>query len=104
MSPRRRLVLASVAEIIDEAGGSPTMRALSERLRLSRSIVQRHVIALVRDGYLRRTGPDRASGLEVLRLPGRALSLEEAAWCQANPGRVRAMMALARDTGAGAWA
>ncbi len=95
MTRRQRQVLACVNDVIARTGVSPSTAEIGALLGVSTGVVSEHLRRLIADGYVRRTRFGRAvRSLQVLRMPGNGLSAVEAAWCVANPERVRAMMAL----------
>lgn len=106
MSPRRRQLLMFVHDQVSTTGVVPTMQEMGDALGITTSSVRELLDRLEADGHVRRPlGRNRPRSLQVVRLPGRGLLAAEAAWCHANPERVRAMMAVAgASLGAGAGA
>ena len=96
MTPRQRQVLLTINDTIARTGVSPSTAEIGAALCLSSGVISDHLRKLIADGYIRRTRYGRAvRALEVVKLPGKGLTAVEAAWCNANPERVRAMMRLA---------
>ena len=96
LTPRQRQVLLTINDTIARTGVSPSTAEIGAALGLSSGVISDHLRKLIADGYIRRTRYGRAvRALEVVKLPGNGLTAVEAAWCNANPERVRAIMRLA---------
>ena len=88
-------VLVAIRDKLAATGCSPTMRELAERVDVSAGTVHRSVKHLVKMGKLARVGSARSSRIRPIDIPNGGLNAAELAWCQANPGRVKAMMQVA---------
>jgi len=66
MTPRQQQVLATIHDIMRETGLPPTVREIGQRVGLRSSCtVQRHLEALERKGYIRRS-PTKARTIEIV--------------------------------------
>lgn len=72
---------------------------IGAQLGVSAAAATIHLRALVRGGFLRRTGGHGhlVRAIAVDHVPAPDLKPLEIAWCRANPSRIRAMMALVGD-------
>jgi len=67
LTERQRQVQRIIYEIYQETGRPPTVREIGQRLGLKSSCtVQRHLDALERKGYIKRT-PTKARSIEIIR-------------------------------------
>jgi SOS-response transcriptional repressor LexA len=90
VTPFQRRILGWIQDYSAAQGVGPAMHEVQDALSVSEVKCRMHLLALERAGFIRRRT------IELVGVPRGGLSVAEAAWCEANAARVRAMMAISQ--------